>query len=77
MQLVESISKYLIGNQIHVSVLILGLCFLLFAMFQTCAYLYSSNYTQQVKEARNQSQLFISKFVGHHALPFHNAMFNN
>ena len=27
----------------------IGLCFLLFAMFQTCAYLYSSNFIPQVK----------------------------
>jgi len=28
-------------------------------MIQTCAYLYSSKFTPQVKEARNQSQLLI------------------
>ena len=32
-------------------------------MIQTCAYLYSSNFTPQVKEARNQSQDFNKKSI--------------
>jgi len=40
-----------------------GLCFHLFAMIQTCAYLYSSNFTPQVKKARNQSQIFNRKSI--------------
>jgi len=40
-----------------------GLCFHLFAMIQTCAYLYSRNFTPQVKEARNQSQIFNRKSI--------------
>jgi len=32
-------------------------------MIQTCAYLYSSNVTPQVKEARNQSQIFNKKSI--------------
>jgi len=32
-------------------------------MIQTCAYLYSSNFTPQVKEARNQSQIFNRKSI--------------
>jgi len=37
----------------------LKLCFHLFAMIQTCRYLYSSNFIPQVKQARNQSQILI------------------
>jgi len=40
-----------------------GFCFHLFAMIETCAYLYSSNFTPQVKEARNQSQIFNRKSI--------------
>ena len=32
-------------------------------MFQTCAYLYSSNFSPQVKKARNQSQIFNRKSI--------------
>jgi len=32
-------------------------------MIQTCPYLYSSNFTPQVKEARNQSQIFNRKSI--------------
>jgi len=32
-------------------------------MIQTCAYLYSSNFTPQVKEARYQSQIFNRKSI--------------
>jgi len=32
-------------------------------MIQTCAYLYSSDFTPQVKEARNQSQIFNWKSI--------------
>jgi len=32
-------------------------------MIQTCVYLYSSNFTPQVKEARNQSQIFNRKSI--------------
>jgi len=32
-------------------------------MIQTCAYLYSSNFTPQLKEARNQSQIFNKKSI--------------
>jgi len=32
-------------------------------MIQICAYLYSSNFTPQVKEARNQSQIFNRKSI--------------
>jgi len=32
-------------------------------MIQTCAYLYSSNFTPQVKEARNQLQIFNRKSI--------------
>jgi len=39
-------------------------------MIQMCAYLYSSNFTPQVKEASNQSQIFnrksISRNTAHH-----------
>jgi len=41
----------------------LGSFFQLFAMIQTCVYLYSSNFTPQVKEARNQSQIFNRKSI--------------
>jgi len=40
-----------------------GLCFHVFAMIQTCAHLYSSNFTPQVKDARNQSQIFNRKSI--------------
>jgi len=40
-----------------------GLCFHLFAMIQTGTYLYSSNFTPQGKEARNQSQIFNRKSI--------------
>jgi len=32
-------------------------------VIQTCRYLYSSNFTQQVKKARNQSQIFNKKSI--------------
>jgi len=32
-------------------------------MIQTCAYLYSSNFTPQVKEPWNQSQIFNRKSI--------------
>jgi len=40
-----------------------GLCFHLFAMIQTCTYLYPINFTPQVKEAGNQSQMFNRKSI--------------
>jgi len=39
------------------------LCFHLFAIIESCAYLCSSNFTPHVKQARNQSQLFNRKSI--------------
>jgi len=40
-----------------------GLCYHLFAMIQTCTYLYSSNFTPQLKQARNLLQIFNRKSI--------------
>jgi len=54
---------------------LLGSAFNVFAIIQTCTYLCSSNFTQQVKElARNQSQIFNGESISRsttHRQPYH------